>query len=229
MHLDVAMFDEEIDSFFVQLLFIPVDFIKKSVETGLIGGIDKLVGNSGDGFIVPDHESGEVVGEVFALAFVVEKVGEFLDGFFDNRRSLDDTRHRVPSVAGGMSTYIYVTVNAILPDFHSLQKSRSKRELTRPAGSWYTNITVKNRQKYNHLKIMPLRDIPVKYKRYDDSKTLIVDNCYIPSDYKKPFAVSARPILNGLLEKGYKIVEDNQYFPYMDGMKCFGRVLVKKI
>ena len=75
---------------------------------------------------------------------------------------------------------------------------------------------------------MPLKEIPEKYKKYDDSKTLIVDNCYIPSDYKKPFAVSARPVLNGLLEKGYEIANDNQYFPYVDGKKCFGRVLVKK-
>jgi hypothetical protein len=104
-----------------------------------------------------------------------------------------------------------------------------KREIVRAAGSWYTNIPIKDRPKYNHLKIIPLKEIPEKYKRYDDSKTLVVDNCYIPSDYKKPFAVSARPILNGLLEKGYEIVNDNQYFPYVNGKRCFGRVLVKKI
>ena len=75
---------------------------------------------------------------------------------------------------------------------------------------------------------MPLKDIPAKYKKFDDSKVLLVDNCYIPSDYKKPFAVSARSILNGLLEKGYKIVQDTQYFPYINGKKCFGRVLVQK-
>jgi hypothetical protein len=52
------------------------------------------------------------------------------------------------------------------------------------AGSWYTNIPIKDRPKYNHLKIMPLKDIPNKYKEYDDSKKLVVDNCYIPNDYK---------------------------------------------
>jgi predicted GNAT superfamily acetyltransferase len=104
-----------------------------------------------------------------------------------------------------------------------------KRELTRAAGSWYTNLPIKNRPKYNHLKIMPLKDIPTKYKRFDDSKILLVDNCHIPSDYKKPFAVSARSILNGLLEKGYAIVKETQYFPYVNGKKCFGRVLVKKV
>ena len=76
---------------------------------------------------------------------------------------------------------------------------------------------------------MPLKEIPEKHKKYDDNKVLLVNNCHIPSDYKKIFAVSARPILNGLLEKGYEIVKDNQYFPYVDGRKCFGRVLVKKV
>jgi hypothetical protein len=103
-----------------------------------------------------------------------------------------------------------------------------KRELTNAQGHWFTNVPIRNRPKYKHLKIVPLKEIPEKYKRYDDSKTLIVDNCYIPSDYKKPFAVSARPILNGLLEKGYKIVGD-QYFPCVDGKQGFRRVLVKKV
>ena len=104
-----------------------------------------------------------------------------------------------------------------------------KRELTSAAGHWYTNIPVKNRPKYNHLKIKPLKDIPSKYKRYDDAKILLVDNGYIPSDYKKPFAVSARPILNGLLEKGYKIIEENEaYIAFVEGKQCFRRVLVQK-
>jgi hypothetical protein len=105
-----------------------------------------------------------------------------------------------------------------------------KRELTRAAGTWYTNITIKNRPKYNHLKIVPLKDIPAKYKKFDDSKVLLVDNCYIPSDYKKPFAVSARSILNGLLEMGYEIVEKNaDYIAFVNGKQCFRRVLVKKV
>ena len=103
-----------------------------------------------------------------------------------------------------------------------------KRELTRAAGTWYTNIPIKDRPKYNHLKIMRLKNIPQKYKKYDDSNVLLVDNCYIPEGYKKPFAVSTRPILNGLLEKGYEIIRDTQYFPYVNGKKCFARVLVKK-
>jgi hypothetical protein len=58
---------------------------------------------------------------------------------------------------------------------------------------------------------------------------LLVDNCYIPSDYKKPFAVSTRPILNGILEKGYKIVQETQYAPYIEKKCKFGRVLIQKV
>jgi hypothetical protein len=104
-----------------------------------------------------------------------------------------------------------------------------KRQLVDAAGHWYTNIRIKNRPKYKKLKIVPLKEIPAKYKKYDDSKVLLVDNCFIPSDYKKPFAISARPILNGLLEKGYKIVQDKRYTPYQNGKEVFARILVQKI
>jgi hypothetical protein len=104
-----------------------------------------------------------------------------------------------------------------------------KKELTRAAGYWYTNFPIKDRPNYKRLKIVPLKEIPEKYKNYDDKKTLLVDNCYIPKDYKKPFAVSVNPILNGLLEKGYKIVQEKQYRPYINGNEAFARVLVQKI
>ena len=104
-----------------------------------------------------------------------------------------------------------------------------KRELTRAAGYWFTNITIKNRPNYKRLKIVPLKEIPEKYKKYDDSKTLVVNEGYIPNDYKKPFAVSANPIVNGLLEKGYKIIQDKRYTPYINGKEGFARVLVQKI
>ena len=103
-----------------------------------------------------------------------------------------------------------------------------KKELIRAAGFWYTNIPINDRPKYKQLKIIPLKEIPEKHKKYDDSNTLLVDNCYIPSDYKKPFAVSTRPILNGLLEKGYKIVQEKTYAPYINGKCKFARVLVQK-
>ena len=104
-----------------------------------------------------------------------------------------------------------------------------KKELTDASGHWYTNIPIKDRPKYKHLKIIPLKEIPYKNRRYDDSKTLLVDNCYIPGDYKRKFAISSRPILNGLLEKGYTIVSDKRYTPYINGKECFARVLVQKM
>jgi hypothetical protein len=76
---------------------------------------------------------------------------------------------------------------------------------------------------------MSLKDIPAKYKKYDDKKILIVDKGYIPDGYQKPFAVSLAPILNGLLEMGYKIVNAKQYRPYINGKEIFGRILVQKI
>ncbi|MCL2304544.1 MAG: adenine-specific methyltransferase EcoRI family protein [Planctomycetaceae bacterium] len=103
-----------------------------------------------------------------------------------------------------------------------------KREIVENRGYWYTNIRIKNRPKYKKLKIVPLKEIPEKYKGYDDSKVLVVDNCYIPSDYKKPFAISIFPIFNGILEKGYEITDSKQYFPYVNGEKKFARVLVRK-
>jgi len=104
-----------------------------------------------------------------------------------------------------------------------------KKELTRAAGHWYTNFPVADRPKYKQLKIVSLSKIPAKYKNYDDKGMLLADNCYAPSDYDMPFAVSARPILNGLLEKGYKIIDAKEYYPYITGQKQFARVLVQKV
>jgi len=104
-----------------------------------------------------------------------------------------------------------------------------KKQLMDASGHWFTNIPIKDRPKWKHLKIVPLKDIPEKYKKIDDNGYLIVDNCFIPSDYNKPFAVSSRPILNGVLDKGYKIVYDKQFIPYIDGKKKFSRVLIQKI
>ncbi len=104
-----------------------------------------------------------------------------------------------------------------------------KKQLVEAAGHWYTNFPIKNRPKYKHLKIMPLKNIPAKYRKHDDAKMLLVDNCYVPSDYKQPFAVSVRAILNGLLEKGYKIVQEKQYRPHINGKEVFARVLVQKM
>jgi predicted GIY-YIG superfamily endonuclease len=103
-----------------------------------------------------------------------------------------------------------------------------KRELVRAAGHWYTNLPIKDRPKHKQLKIVPVKDIPEKFKKYDDNEILLVDNNYIPSDYEKPFGVSSRQILNGLLEKGYKYVNDRQYIPYISGKATWSRALVQK-
>jgi predicted GIY-YIG superfamily endonuclease len=104
-----------------------------------------------------------------------------------------------------------------------------KKELTRAGGCWFTNFKITNRKKYKNLKIIPLKNIPEKSKRYDDDNILMVNHCYIPSDYEKPFAVSATPILNGLLENGYRYVNDKQYHGYVNGKVTFTRVLIQKI
>ena len=124
----------------------------------------------------------------------------------------------------------YFKDNKVWPGYNRIDYFLNpKKELVEAAGHWYTNIPIKKRSKHKHLKIIPLKEIPDKYKKYDDNKKLVVDNCYIPSDYKKPFAISVRPILNGVLEKGYKFVEDKEYVPYINGKRCFGRVLVQKM
>jgi len=102
-----------------------------------------------------------------------------------------------------------------------------KGEIIRAAGCWYTNIPIKNRPQYKHLKICSMSEIPEECKRYDDAGTLLVDK-YIPNDYEKPFGVSARPILNGVLEKGYVIVDDKQINPMREGKVEFKRVLIQK-
>ena len=103
-----------------------------------------------------------------------------------------------------------------------------KWQIVNASGHWFTNLPVTNRPKYKNMKFMLLDEIPDNYKKYDDSEVLVVDNNYIPTDYDKPFAVSVYPILSGVLEKGYKLVSDKEYVPYINGKRCFGRVLIQK-
>jgi hypothetical protein len=124
----------------------------------------------------------------------------------------------------------YFKDNKIWPGYNRvLWFLNPKRQLVDAPGIWYTNFLIKNRPRYKNLKIVPLKDIPEKHKRFDDSKTLLVDNCYIPSNYKKPFAVSAFSVLNGVLEKGYKIVQDKRHNVYINGEEKFARVLIQKM
>jgi hypothetical protein len=104
-----------------------------------------------------------------------------------------------------------------------------KREIIGIPSFWYTNIEINNRPKYKFLKFVKLNEIPEKNRIYDDNNILLIDNCYIPIDYSKPFAISSYPILNGILEKGYDIIDDKEYTPYIKGKRCFKRVLIKKI
>ena len=103
-----------------------------------------------------------------------------------------------------------------------------KCEIVEASGHWFTNIEITNRPKYKNLKIVPLDEIPEKYKKYDDAEILIVDHGFIPNDYDKPFGISSRPILNGILEKGYKLIEAKEYYPYYNGKKSFARILIQK-
>jgi hypothetical protein len=124
----------------------------------------------------------------------------------------------------------YFRDNRVWAGYNSVNEYENpKRQKMDAAGHWYTNLPVINRPKYKNLKIMQLKKIPERYKKYDDNKILLVENSYIPNDYKKPFAVSVRQILNGLLEKGYKYVQEKEYVPYINGKRKFGRVLVQKV
>jgi len=139
----------------------------------------------------------------------------------------------------------YFKENKVWAGYNGVDKFENpKRQPVDAPGHWYTNIPINNRPKYKLLKIMPLKEIPEKIpekivkgktikekmiKEYDDKGILIVTESYIPSDYKEPFAVSVRQILNGLLEKGYKYVQDKEYVPYIKGKRKFGRILVQKI
>jgi predicted GIY-YIG superfamily endonuclease len=138
-----------------------------------------------------------------------------------------------------LSTPLNPVTSAFIPYFKNKQAHTGytrvdwflnpKKELVSMPTFWYTNIAIENRPRARLLKIIPLQDIPEEFKCFDDSGTLLVDKGYIPSNYPHPFAVSVNPIHNGLLEKGYEIVQDKQYIPYVKGKAKFARVLVQKV
>jgi hypothetical protein len=47
--------------------------IEIRIETGLIGGVWHFVGYSGDGFVVRNHQAGQIMGEMFSLRLVFEQ------------------------------------------------------------------------------------------------------------------------------------------------------------
>ncbi|MBQ6704725.1 MAG: hypothetical protein IJN19_01780 [Opitutales bacterium] len=104
-----------------------------------------------------------------------------------------------------------------------------KREPVEAAGHWFTNLPIKDRPKAKLLKLVPLEEIPERFKKFDDNGVLCVDNCFIPNNYDKPFAVSAHPLLNGVLEKGFRITSAEHFFPYVDGKQKFRRILIQRL
>ena len=72
---------------------------------------------------------------------------------------------------------------------------------------------------------MKISEIPDKEKKFDDNGILHIQHNYIPTNYKNPFAVSARAILAGVLEKGYKIYDTNEYIASKND---FSKVLIQK-
>jgi hypothetical protein len=128
------------------------------------------------------------------------------------------------------SSIHYFKNGQVWAGFHEVDEFLTpKHEITRAAAFWYTNLPIDTRPRYELLKFMPLDKIPEKYKRFDDEGMLLLDYSYIASDYDKPIAVSKSPILNGLLEKGYCIIDDKEYYKTTKGKLNYKRVLVQKI
>ena len=92
-------------------------------------------------------------------------------------------------------------------------------------GAWMTNLEYKRKP---YKKLLPMKDIPKAKIKIDDNGILNFNDCYIPTDYNKEFAVSLGPITNGILELGYEIVGNKEYYPYFNTKKQFARLLIKK-
>ena len=92
-------------------------------------------------------------------------------------------------------------------------------------GAWFTNLDYKRKP---YKKLMPMKEIPKKEIEIDDNGILNFNNCYIPNDYNKEFAISLGPITNGILECGFEVIGNKEYYPYFNGRKQFARLLIKK-
>ncbi len=104
----------------------------------------------------------------------------------------------------------------------------STRLPARATGAWMTNLNYKRKP---YKKLMPLKDIPRKEIEIDDNGILNVNNGYIPNDYDKEFAISSAPIIGGILEFGFEVVKapnKTTYTPYINGVKKYDRLLIKK-
>ncbi|MCL2519830.1 MAG: GIY-YIG nuclease family protein [Spirochaetaceae bacterium] len=124
----------------------------------------------------------------------------------------------------------YLQNKKVWGGYHSVDNYLNpKKELVTAAGHWFTNVPIENRPKHELLKFCNLEEIPEEHKYFDDKGVLIVKKSYIPVNYSKPFGVSARVILNGILEKGYEIFQAKEYRPYLNGNEKYPNVLVHKV
>ena len=78
----------------------------------MIGGVWHIIGDSGDGFIFDDHESGEIVGDMFSLGSVFEEWCEkFVEGVLNDCGRCDD-RHGNSFSGGNFFGDLLTTQNA---------------------------------------------------------------------------------------------------------------------
>ena len=84
---------EPFQSSLVERLDVPGDLGEEAVETGLVGGLGELVMDAQDGLPLGDEQSGEVFGEVAALALVGEEVAVLVQGVLNDLGEFDDPWH----------------------------------------------------------------------------------------------------------------------------------------
>jgi hypothetical protein len=77
----------------IESLGVPLGVGEVAIEAGLIGGLCELVVDAEDGLPLCDEESGEVFGEVTALALVGEEFAVLGQGILDQLGEFDDPRH----------------------------------------------------------------------------------------------------------------------------------------
>ncbi len=111
-----------------------------------------------------------------------------------------------------------------IKEVHNFLKGKRKIPI-RASAVWMTNLNYKRKQ-YDTKKLVPMKDIPEKNIKIDDSNILLVNNGYIPSDYDKEFSISVSPVINGILELGFKAIKT--YAPYYKGKVKFLRLVIKK-
>ena len=77
----------------VERLDVPVGVGEEAVEAGLVGGLGELAVDAEDGLPLGDHQAGEVLGEVAALALVGEEVAVLGQGVLHDLGKFDDPWH----------------------------------------------------------------------------------------------------------------------------------------